>query len=398
MNKNGKRANSRFRNGRQLRNTASENGKINVLQIVRIPLGGIRKHIISIINNLDAERFESFLASGMKIADDGFKRDLDREKLPNENVFDIDIRQVPGPRDIRNIVRLYRHYKQKDVRIIHGHGAKGGLYARVLGALLSAKVLYTAHGGSIHTMHGPFNNAIYKIMEKILYHLTDKVVFESEYSRKRYMERIKRSSTKFILNYNGVKLCANPASPSFKKDKEIRIGAFGQLRKIKGYDVLIKAVSELTNRGYNIKAEIHGEGEEEENLSTLAKELGIKERVAIHCFSQEIEARMRSCHIIVQPSRFESFGYVAVEAMSLGIPVIASNVGGLAEIVKHEKNGLLIDPGNHMELTDSIEKIISDSILRESMIQNGLKTVSEKFSEEKMAQTIKKIYLELTLG
>ena len=97
---------------------------------------------------------------------------------------------------------------------------------------------------------------------------------------------------------------------------------------------------------------------------------------------------MRKCSIIVHPSHFESFGYVAVEAMSNGIPIIASKVGGLKEIIIHKENGLFAEAKNHQSFANNIELLINDAELTRKIILNGHKTVTTKFNEDIMVNNI----------
>ncbi|MBL6988896.1 MAG: glycosyltransferase [Bacteriovoracaceae bacterium] len=368
--------------------------KIRVLQIVRVPVGGIRKHIMLIINNLNQQKFESLLATHLEMADCGFHESLNPQTLPKENIFSLTITQRPAWQDLKNLWQLYKFYKCKTVHVIHGHGAKGGFYARILGFLLHKPVLYTAHGGSLHEMHGKINNLFYQLIEKFLYYFTSKFVFESQYSMDIFKRRINDNQQKYILNYNGLTLNQHVNDNKPDKNAPILIGAFGQLRNIKGHDLLVRAIKILTQEGFNVAGVIFGEGEEQTNLINLATTLGIEDRIEIKEHTPNIEEQMRKCSIIVQPSRYESFGYVAAEAMSLGIPCVAANTGGLPEIITHKVSGLLFQVDDARDLAVNIKTYITDGPFTQSVIKEGVKVVAQKFNAETMTKNLENIYQE----
>tara|TARA_Y100000296_G_C5138500_1_gene239614 strand:+ start:67 stop:693 length:627 start_codon:yes stop_codon:yes gene_type:complete len=151
-----------------------------------------------------------------------------------------------------------------------------------------------------------------------------------------YAKKVYPINDCFILNYSGVTLPGNFDSyihKSISKSDKFILGAFGILRPIKGHDILIKAAAKLIKDGFDIEVRIFGSGVEKNNLEKLAVEENIGSRLYIYDYVDDIDKEMRECHIVVHPSRFESFGYVPVEAMSLGVPSITSDVGGPKEIM-----------------------------------------------------------------
>ncbi|MCK5882807.1 MAG: glycosyltransferase, partial [Bacteriovoracaceae bacterium] len=361
--------------------------KLKVLQIVRIPAGGIRKHIVSIIEGMESGNFECYLATDVNFADNTYKIS---PPLSDDKIYSISIPNSPGPKDLLMLWKLYCHYKSFKLDIIHGHGAKGGLYARLLGRMLGAKVFYTAHGGSLHAMHGSLKNALYQIIEKTLYYFTDKLVFESEYSRDTYFTKVRDAGVKAVLNYNGTHVPeVLPASKNFSG--EITIGAFGILRPIKGHDLLIKAAKLLLDNGYNIRVLISGSGEEENNLRKLATSLKIEDKLTIQTDTSDVEATMKECHLIAHPSHFESFGYVAIEAMALGIPVLSSDRGGLKEIVKDNETGYVFSLTPE-SISEKVQQAVDDTEKRNRIIEKAYTKVSTKFNEQSMVSNILEEY------
>lgn len=359
--------------------------KKKVVQIVRSPAGGIRKHIISIISNLDDD-FEFILITNEA---DGDREYINFKSSSNIRIYNIPMVDQPGLKDLIYLFKIYKILLKVNPDIVHGHGAKGGLYSRICGWLVGAKTIYTAHGGAIHDMHGTYKNILYSIIEKLLYIFTDILIFESKYTMNTYAKKVLPVNEKYFLNYNGVDLPVDFYEYEHKLIQEpVFLGAFGLLRFIKGHDILIKAAKELRDRGYNIEVKIFGTGEEREALLKLAKDIGISKYIKICEFCDNALEEMRNCHVIVHPSRFESFGYVPIEALSMGVPVVTSLVGGLIEISDYGKRFHTFEVDNVGQLCRAIESTLSNNF----EFKNDF--IKEYFSEESFVRNIKSIYLK----
>ncbi|PIK14701.1 glycosyltransferase [Halobacteriovorax sp. JY17] len=370
--------------------------KRRVVQIVRSPVGGIRKHILSIIEGLGDE-FEMFLITDISDADKRYFEDIERKSNKCLKVFNLKILDQPGFRDLLNIYKILQIVKLISPNVLHGHGAKGGLYARVVGFLLGVKVIYTAHGGSIHDMHGKIKNRIYSIVERILYKFTDLLVFESKYTMKQYSSKIGRETTdeKFCLNYNAIDFKENVLELQCREinpEKLIVIGAFGLLRFIKGHDLLIMAVSSLIEKGYKIQLNIFGSGEEEKSLLDLAKSCGMSDFFKIFREADSVNVEMSKCHIVVHPSRFESFGYVPLEALVNGATVVSSLEGGLFEVMDEGRSGFCVKDLSENTLSKQIEMAILNKSEREKKFNHAITYLSEMFSTTIFFKRLGEIY------
>lgn len=371
-----------------------ENKKIRILQIVGAPNGGIRKHIVDLINNLPNEEFDIGLLASLSDGDCKFTKDLESVTVKCKGrIYNLEITKKPSLNDLVNIYKLYKILKKDEYDILHGHGAKGGLYARIIGFLMKKKVVYTPHGGSMHNMFGFFKGKIYSYIEKFLYLLTHLIIVESNYSKDRYSKIVFNKSKKVKINYNGIDVSSKKKKLRvLSKDSEINICSFGLLRYIKGHDILIKSLKILINNGYKINLDIYGSGEEYNNLIKLIEENNLSNNIKICSEVSNVMEVMTQYDFLVHPSRFESFGYVPIEAMSVGLPVIATRVGGMLETIVDKKNGLLFTLNSEKELSDKIKLIINDNKLYNNLSKEGLKVVSEKYTLEKSILSLIKEY------
>jgi glycosyltransferase involved in cell wall biosynthesis len=356
--------------------------KRKVVQIVRTPVGGIRKHILSIVEGLSDE-YEMILILDTSGADSRYFDFINDPKNKRIKVYDLRILDQPGPRDLLNLFKVLLIMKNISPDVIHGHGAKGGLYARLVGFFLGIKVIYTAHGGSVHDMHGKVKNKIYSYIEKSLYYLTDLLVFESEYTMRQYSSKVGQFTDRFRLNYNAIEVNDKLTSKSinhFEESDRIVIGAFGLLRFIKGHDLLIPSVANLRKKGFDIVLNIFGEGEEKGRLTDLIKKHDMDNFIKIHNKLPSVDQEMKKCHLIAHPSRFESFGYVPLEAISNGASVVSTLEGGLEEVMDKGKSGFCTKEISQESIEREIEKAITNKDLREKKFSHAIEYMREKFS------------------
>ncbi|MCW8885596.1 MAG: glycosyltransferase family 4 protein, partial [Motiliproteus sp.] len=218
-------------------------------------------------------------------------------------------------------------------------------------------------------------------------------VFESQYSANSFLARIKEiPKSRYVVNYNGVKQSSQRIDAPPYKDP-IRLCAFGVLRPVKGHDVLLDALAVLDSRGISVTLDLYGKGESEPSLREQAESLGVTVN-----FMGEVPdgvSKMPGYNILVQPSRFESFGYVLLEAMSVNLPVVASNVGGMIEVVKHERNGLLFENESVESLADQIERLIHEPELVAKIVKQGARDVVDRFSVNQMVASLQDVYEKL---
>src|SRR5262249_128320 len=125
-------------------------------------------------------------------------------RLTDGRMITLNVQKRPSLSDFSNLARLRRFVSNGGADIIHGHGAKGGAYARLLGKLCGAKAVYTPHGGSLHRAFHPAEDLVYRAAEKGLLGWTDYFVFESGYSADAFFEKTRAKPPRWVVNHNGV--------------------------------------------------------------------------------------------------------------------------------------------------------------------------------------------------
>ncbi|MCX6645488.1 MAG: glycosyltransferase [bacterium] len=170
-----------------------------------------------------------------------------------------------------------------------------------------------------------------------------------------------------------------PRKPA--NEEVFRIGFVKGLKKIYGPDVLIEATRVLRDRGYNIRTILAGDGEDLEELRTLARERGVHHLVDFLGYvpNDEVPSFLASLDVSCMPSRSESLGVAALESQAMEIPVVASRTGGIPEAVLDGLTGILVTPGDPVALADGIASLLDNPAKRQEMGKAGRRFVRERF-------------------
>jgi len=206
---------------------------------------------------------------------------------------------------------------------------------------------------------------------------------------------IKNELLKLSIDKNNISIIPNPC-PLWENggkvidstDKKfLKIFSAGSLFKGKGFDILIKAVAKIKNK-QNIKLLIAGDGPYKKNLVKLIKSLNLNKVFLLGKIPFiEMQELYFTSDIVVFPAIYpESFGRIALEGMMAGKPVIASNVGGIPDVVENNKTGILVSPNNVDKLTEALERLINNQELRLKMGRMGKKRAEEKFDPQTIAK------------
>jgi glycosyltransferase involved in cell wall biosynthesis len=239
--------------------------------------------------------------------------------------------------------------------VLHGHGAKGGLYVRAMGFLPCphrALRVYTPHGGSLHRQCG---GALFIAAEKALAANTDLLLFESEFIARRYKESVGATGALRRVARNGLR--EEEFAPVAVAPDAADFLTIGELSRIKGVDTLLEALALLRADGLDgPRLAVVGSGPEADRLAVLADRLGVSGAVAFHGAMPAREAFALG-RILVLPSRAESLPYIVLEALAAQKPLVATNVGGVPEILGPFRDRL-VPPGDPAALARALAEAL----------------------------------------
>jgi glycosyltransferase involved in cell wall biosynthesis len=300
----------------------------------------------------------------------------------------------PGLDDVRAIRAVRTHAAALDLDVLHGHGAKGGAYARLAARSLATrnsriKSFYTPHGGSLNFRPGSLEQRILLMVERGLESITSGLIFESAYAAEVYRSRVKAKGAPQRVIPNGLR----PADFTLAKPSATAtdILFIGELRRIKGVDILLEALAEFKS-GHPVTATIVGSGPDSEQLKAKAAALGLDHLVT---FTGAMPAREAFAlgRIMVVPSLAESFPYVVLEAAAAGLPLISTNVGGIPEIVAGTDTGL-IAPESVPALVDALNATLGDETAAADRARRLRAKVERCFTVAAMTDAVLNFYVE----
>lgn len=306
-----------------------------------------------------------------------------------------------------NPIKLYKAIKEikkyvNDFKpdIVHCHSSSAGILGR-LAVKGKVRTIYTAHGWGFNIGMKSWVKYPILLLEKLCARYTDTYVCVAEFVKNLGLKYKLAPENKFKVIYNGVenklqaesrKHARHSPSEDGLKENEVELLFVGRLAEPKKPELTIEAIAGLSDEIKNkIKFTIVGDGSKKAGLEILAKENKINAEFKGALPKEEALIELQKSDIFVFISAWEGFPYTILEALSFGLPVIASNVGGVAEAV-NENNGILVN--NEIgQIKNAILKLANDKELRLRMGEQGRRDVEEKFSLAKMLEKIEKIYL-----
>ncbi len=192
-----------------------------------------------------------------------------------------------------------------------------------------------------------------------------------------------------------------PALGRAKPTEEVeatRIVAVGTLKRLKGFDVLLKALAPILSEQHDFELFIAGEGPERANLQRLVSDLGLTKCVRFLGEISDVPSLLSDAHLAVHPSRSEGLSNAILEAMSEGLPVVATAVGGTPEMIVDGSRGLLVPPDDPPALTNAIRCLLRDSQLRGRLGQEALTWVRRYCSESAVATAYESAFSRAIIG
>jgi len=274
--------------------------------------------------------------------------------------------------------------------IVHCHSSGAGFFGRLAIKNL-VPTLFTAHGWGFNTGVPFLQKWIAIFSEKFVSRYSEKIISVSEFVKNLGLKYKIAGKEKFEVVYNGVGV-----DKSIKENGngKIKIIFVGRLAEPKNPLVLLKAYNQLQN-DLKEKTEVNiiGDGPKKKELELFIEEGNLKNINLLGSLHREqVFDRLNKSDIFVLVSAYEGLPYTILEAMSVGLPIIASDVGGIKEMVENDVNGFLLKNNSVKELKIVLEKLIEDKGLRERMGKKSIEVVLEKFSIEKMLKQTKDLY------
>jgi glycosyltransferase involved in cell wall biosynthesis len=356
---------------------------LKIVHVTRAPVGGIFRHILDLASGQAARGHEVGIITDSLTGGERAAAALDaiapQLKL---GVARFPIQRELSPTDFLGFLKVRQQLLAHDADVVHGHGAKGGAFVRLMRAPRAIRV-YTPHGGSLHYGRHTLRGTVYGGLERILMRRTELFLFESQFARNAYQAMVGPPPAIVRVVPNGI----TPAemAPVAPRPDAADLLSVGEFRHIKGTDVLIEAVAELHKAGRKVTLAMAGDGEEGEKLRALVSKLGLDASVRFLGHTPARQAFVHGRQMVV-PSRADSLPYAVIEAGGAGIPMIASGVGGIPEILGPEGN--MVPPENPGRLAAAIAAALDDPAKARASADKLRERIGKLFSQDAMVEGV----------
>ncbi|SNR17701.1 glycosyltransferase family 4 protein [Tenacibaculum jejuense] len=285
------------------------------------------------------------------------------------------------------VIKLRQYYKKVNAKIIHTHLSHADILGIIASLGFKAKVFCTMH--NIYFKKNKIDSFLFFVYTILFKLKKTHVISISKSVKNHVISTLKQSKSRSFLLYNAI--------PSYKKElvKEenttIQLLFVGRLVKQKSVSTLLKAIAILKKT--DLKLTIVGDGNLRTYLEALAEKLNIKDKVYFVGQQKNIDSYFYNADVFILPSIWEGFGIVILEAFRAKLAIISSNIEGPAELIQHQKNGLLFTPKNDKELSEKLKELIDNPELRNKIAIKGYNTFTEKYHIDNYVKQLEKLYV-----
>jgi glycosyltransferase involved in cell wall biosynthesis len=381
--------------------------------ITRLDMGGSAQNTLLTCKDLSG-KYEIILVHGLsyesgmsdlekKIVEDGIEKAKTRgvKVIPLPSL----VRSIRPIKDFKALLALIWLIFKVKPDIVHTHSSKAGILGRVAAKItFIPNIIHTPHGHVFYGHFGPFASKMFLWIEKLFSRFTDRIVALTDGEKTDYENLSVCPSEKLLKIHSGVDISRymKPNGNMVEKRRSLGldqngkvIGFVGWLLPIKGPEYLIKAMEYIWPEHPEALLVFVGKGDLEVDLRTQTLRLNANGRIKFLGWRDDINEIMPIFDMLVLPSLNEGMGRVLVEAMAAGKPVVASRVGGIPDLVRHDETGYLVPPADEKALADGIKKLLDDPEKAKQMGQRG-KEYCRQFSLEAMIEKLDDLYSDLT--
>jgi glycosyltransferase involved in cell wall biosynthesis len=324
---------------------------VRVLHVItRLSLGGSAENTVASMVGLAAAGYGGSLAVGAAASDAASLDDAQRRGVTLIDVPTLG-REV-GPRDVVTLVKLVEVMRRERPAIVHTHTSKAGFIGRLAARLARVPaVIHQPHGHIFYGYYGPARTAFYVSLERLAARWTDRMITLTERGTAEHLARRIGHAAQYRTVPSGVPTAELRAQAPGRAaaraalgvpPEAFVIGGLGRLVPVKGFDVLVRALPSVVAAVPSARVLLVGDGPDRAALEAQAAALHVGDRVRITGATSDVTRWLAACDVLAAPSRNEGMGRALVEAMALGVPVVAAAVGGIPAVVADGESGRLV--------------------------------------------------------
>ena len=380
--------------------------KIKVINpITRLIVGGAQETVIETCACINKDRFETQIVAGPQTGPEGeLISEVKKRQIPLTLIPEL-VREINPVKDFIAAYKLVKLFKREQPHIVHTHSSKTGIIGRWAARLAGVPVIvHTVHGWGHHPYQQPLIQKIYIFAEQKTVSFTDKLIAVSTLNVDKGLKDHIGTREKYAVIHSCINL------DDFSRPKVDPLS----LRKALGIDAaspVVGTVSRLSHQknpldfvrmAAQVKKEIPtarflfvGDGPLRAETEALIRELHLEQDIILAGLRMDVPDLLHAMDIFTLTSLWEGLPRVIPQAMIAGLPVVANNVDGNAEIIRDGVNGFLTPPGDISLMAERIVRLLKDQPLKQAIVAQGRETAAQEFSLHDMVKKIETLYDEL---
>ena len=385
-------------------------GRIRVLRLIaRLNVGGPAIHVTALTSGLDPARYDSRLATGLPGRHEGDMSYLSEAAGVAPVLLPEMGREVAPLADLATLARLVRLMRQFRPHIVHTHTAKAGAVGRMAARLSGVPVVvHTFHGHVFHAYFGRLQSRLAVRTERMLAGLSDRLITLSERLRREIAGFGVAPSEKIEVIPLGFDLAPFAPEAGWRRGQlraelglapdDWLIGSVGRLVPVKNHALLLQAAQALRQAGRRAHFVIVGDGELRPSLEAQARALGLEQAVSFTGWRRDLPPVYADLDVLVNTSRNEGTPVAVIEAMAAGVPVIATAVGGVPDVVADGATGTLVPEGDAEALARALAERLDQPEAARRMAEAARVEVLQRYSMKQLLCNVDGLYQRLLMA
>jgi glycosyltransferase involved in cell wall biosynthesis len=299
--------------------------------------------------------------------------------------------KTPG-RVVASLVSLVRYIRREKPAIVHCYLANAGLLGAVAARLAGAPHVVTTRR-LVHDYRGRAL-ILYRLVCTVMDRCSDAVVAVCEAARRQAIDE-GTPPDKIVTVHNSITLPELPAERAGRIPGHPVFGTVLRFHLAKGLPYLLEAIPDVVRQLPEARFVIAGDGPERPSVERRIRELGIEEHVELLGMRQDVQALLAQFDVFVLPSLLEGFPNAVLEAMATGLPIVATRVGGVPEMVRHQESGLLVEPGSSTALAAALVEVGCDEGFQRRLGRAARDRAEQCFNPERELRQTEAVYAAL---
>lgn len=380
--------------------------KLRVLRaITRLNIGGPAIHAILLTRGLQNERFSSVLVTGLEGPHEGSMRDLAARHGVCPRVLRELGREVSPLNDLRATLAMYRLIRRGRPHIVHTHMAKAGTAGRLAARLARVPiVVHTFHGHTFHSYFGPLKTRLFIEIERTLARFSDRLIAVGDAQRADIAKYGVAPLEKIVTIPLGLEieqlLDAERARGQLRSELGLNghgklVGIVARLVPIKAHEVFLEAAVRIRDAEPSTTFLIVGDGERRDELEAMVHHLGLKQSTRFLGWRGDMREVYADLDVVTLSSNNEGSPVALIEALAAARPVVATNVGGVPNVVRDGTSGLLVPPRDPEALANGILTLLRDPDRAAAYGQAGRGSVYPRHASTRLVGDVERLYLDL---